>query len=182
MLSDVELFGDVPTTRPRSAVQATDRGGVVLDTLLAAGLKPPFGFDTESAEQLWGTALGHYPKEILAQAASEWITDSREFPALSEFSTVVHKCVRDAQRAERETHTRGQSFACRHCRDLQYIDHTPDQPAQHVLSPCPDCNSGVTRVLREKPGWRPSTPTAMEGVPMPAHIRGLIQNLPRRVA
>jgi hypothetical protein len=111
-----------------------------LQLLRATGLKPPFGFDAEGAEQLWATQLAGFPPEVIERAVIEWSKEiDVTFPSMGEF---VNVCEMSERHMRREAAIR------------RGLDNP--QPDRHH---CPECGEPDSdpkhpnTAVENAPGW-----------------------------
>ena len=89
LTDDILFAGMAPEPQPPTD-QSNTAVKMALSTLLAANLKPEFGWDLSNAEDLWSVALAPFAPGSVITAASTWLEDEgAEFPTLPEFKTLV---------------------------------------------------------------------------------------------
>jgi len=118
-----------------------------IDIFRAAGLRTPFGFDQDAAEELWGAKIGRFDLSAVLGAANEWVTLEKEFPTISEFSMIVEQYHRIGNPTSHQTR------ACPECGRSDGEDtfgwvyrSDPTVPGPMTVRPCSMCRPEMHRM------------------------------------
>lgn len=143
--------------QPNAVLEGTDRNGpapdpikaeAVLQSLLAAGLQAPYGFDLRISIPEWARRLAAFDAATLAAACDEW-TDSAShmFPSVGEIVSIALKLKTRQAEVARGDAQRVAGDKCLECDDERWVNAEPpldkNRPFEHpvieTVRPCSLC-------------------------------------------